>query len=432
MLNLLSKKSLKLNLDKNLKDLFNSINEIIVILDFNGQIRFFNNYALKALGYKEQDILGKDYFNVFIPKDIRKRLKIVFKSLITKDQEFKNYENEILKKDGTYLSIAWRNSYLNIGDEKFIFSIGFDITEKKKTQEILQTQEIKEKNEKNEWKLTFDAINDVVVIVDKDLNVLQANKKAQELSNIKLKEGSLVKCFSYFQKRKDLCEGCLIKKAIETKKPVDITLNNLFEDKTFHLWFYPILDKDGEVKKIVEYGRDITNEEKFKIKNTFLADIIRYSLEPIIIIDMNSNVMEWNEGAEKLFGYKREEMIGKSVMKIIPQDKYEETRQCFSYILNQNFHIFETKRITKNKKIIPVSVFANLILDKDNKPYAVSVFTRDITGLKIQEKELKKHIIELEKKNKALKVLERFVVSRELKMLELKKEIQELNKKIGE
>lgn len=649
------------------ENIFNSVDSIVLLLDFQGRILFLNKYSLDLLGYKENELLGKNFFDKCLEKNIKRRLKIVFNSLIAKKKEFSNYENNVLKKDGSSLYITWRNSYIEIGDNKeYILSIGMDVTEKENEKEDIKVEErrlkailnsiqtgimiidaksheivdinpraasmvglskdkilgqvchkfvcpaekgkcpitdlglavdnsekalLNKNSEKvpiiktvipiisngrkcllesfvditkqkeiekdieevtKEWSLTFDSINDLVIILDKDLNVLRANKRAKELAGNNINNSKLQQCFSFFQGKKTMCEGCTIKRTVATKQPSDIIIKNIFGDRVYHLWFYPVLNEDGGVQRLIEYGKDVTEDEKtkttleqqkisnekakkewelifdsiadyiilldkdfhiinankkaredlkiknfnsiktqkcfeitqkltdrcpgcqvkeliktkkpinfsmkygarifdvwqypvldnagnidniieysrdvteeqlFKEKNLFLANIIRDSLETIIVIDFNMKILEWNHGAEELLGYKREEMIGKSVFTIIPQSRVEETKSCFNQIMANEFHVFESERITKNKKRIPVSVFAYLIEDSSDKPIAVSTFVRDISDIKKQEHSLNEHLEILEQKNKELNTLEKIVVSRELKMIELKKEI---------
>ena len=393
----------------------------ILIVSLNGSIVNWNKGAEKVFGYKVNEIVGESFIRI-IPEDKHVETKRIFEKIL-KDKNHV-YESVRLKKDKTLIPILCSSFVLedDKGNPSGVASFMRDISDLKEK----EVQLIKEKNHyeksKQEWELIFDSLSDYIILLDKDLHIINANKKARE--DLKIKNFNSIKtqkCFEITQKLTDRCPGCQVKELIKTKKPINFSMK--YGARIFDVWQYPVLDNAGNIDNIIEYSRDVTEEQLFKEKNLFLANIIRDSLETIIVIDFNMKILEWNHGAEELLGYKREEMIGKSVFTIIPQSRVEETKSCFNQIMANEFHVFESERITKNKKRIPVSVFAYLIEDSSDKPIAVSTFVRDISDIKKQEHSLNEHLEILEQKNKELNILEKIVVSRELKMIELKKEI---------
>jgi PAS domain S-box-containing protein len=120
-----------------------------------------------------------------------------------------------------------------------------------------------------------------------------------------------------------------------------------------------------------------------------LAAIVEYSDDAIIGKDLNSIVTSWNKGAEKIFGYTADEMIGTSIMRLIPSDRHDEENQILGKIKQgQNVEHFETLRLTKDGRLIDVSVTASPIKDADGKPIGVSKVARDITERKRAEQKL--------------------------------------------
>ncbi len=122
-----------------------------------------------------------------------------------------------------------------------------------------------------------------------------------------------------------------------------------------------------------------------------LAAIVRDSQDAIVAKDLEGIVTDWNEGAESLFGYPAEEMIGKSIRKIIPESRMHEEESLLARI-RQGLKVetFETERVRKDGRLIHVSVTASPIRDALGGVVGVSKIARDITFQKEQNAEFER------------------------------------------
>jgi PAS domain S-box-containing protein len=120
---------------------------MLLVIDQNGNVSLINKKGCEILGYQEHEIIGKDWFDNFIPERIREQIKTVEKRIRAgQAKELEYYENPILTKNGQERLIAWHNTILCDEDRKTIKSLcsGEDITERKKTEEKLkETMKIK-------------------------------------------------------------------------------------------------------------------------------------------------------------------------------------------------------------------------------------------------------------------------------------------------
>jgi PAS domain S-box-containing protein len=124
------------------------------------------------------------------------------------------------------------------------------------------------------------------------------------------------------------------------------------------------------------------------------AAIVESSEDAIISKGLDSIVATWNKGAEKIFGYSADEMVGNSIMRLIPADRQDEESQFLSKIEHgESMHQFETIRQAKDGRLLDVSVTVSPIKDAKGKIIGVSKVARDIT----EKKRLQAQFIEAQK-----------------------------------
>ena len=128
--------------------------------------------------------------------------------------------------------------------------------------------------------------------------------------------------------------------------------------------------------------------ESFIKENNRLALIAEQTADAVIIHDSDLNVSFWNSSAEKMFGYKKAEILGKTAMLIIPKNRSKELTENFNVISkNKVIKNFETQRLAKNGTLIDVSISASALIDpKSKKIIGDIVSIRDISEKLIAKK----------------------------------------------
>ncbi len=110
-----------------------------------------------------------------------------------------------------------------------------------------------------------------------------------------------------------------------------------------------------------------------------LATIVEHSDEAIIGKSLESLIISWNEGAERLFGYSRDEMVGHSITRLFPPGREDEEEQLMTRVrAGETVREFETVRRRKDGKLIEIAVSLSPIRDAAGKVIGVAKIARDI------------------------------------------------------
>ncbi|HMV79279.1 MAG TPA: PAS domain S-box protein [Leptospiraceae bacterium] len=140
------------------------------------------------------------------------------------------------------------------------------------------------------------------------------------------------------------------------------------------------------------YGtiQDIHEKKVNEIRMMTLASIAEHSNDAVIAQDLENRVISWNRGAERIFGYSEEEIIGESITKIIPVDRIQEEKFIFDETLSGRIlNHYETVRLDKKGNEIYVSITASPLMDTENRIIGVSKISRNISEKVRILKELK-------------------------------------------
>jgi len=142
----------------------------------------------------------------------------------------------------------------------------------------------------------------------------------------------------------------------------------------------PIRDDKGNVIGAAKIVRDITRQKKLEEAALRLAAIVESSDDAIASKDLNGVITSWNRSAEKLFGYKAEEIIGKPVTLIIPPELHHDEITILSKIRRgEKIDHFETIRLHKNGERIEVSLTISPIKDDNGNVIGAAKIIRNIT-----------------------------------------------------
>lgn len=153
----------------------------------------------------------------------------------------------------------------------------------------------------------------------------------------------------------------------------------------------PVDDQHGATpNKVVVVARDVSDRDRADKADHRLAAIVDSSDDAIIGKDLDGTVTSWNKGAERLFGYTTEEMVGSPIDRLIPPDrKAEEPKILEQLRRGERVDHFESIRVAKDGRMIDISLMISPIRDSTGRVIGASKVGRDITERKMDERAIR-------------------------------------------
>jgi two-component system CheB/CheR fusion protein len=151
---------------------------------------------------------------------------------------------------------------------------------------------------------------------------------------------------------------------------------------------------EGEMRRPVRFvgvNREITARKHAEATRARLAAIVESSEDAIVAKDLNAIILSWNAGAERLFGYRSKEAVGRPITLLIPPEMHDDERRMLQRLLaGERINHFETVRLTKEGRRINVSLTVSPIKDDEGRIIGISKVARDVTELKRKEEALRR------------------------------------------
>lgn len=155
----------------------------------------------------------------------------------------------------------------------------------------------------------------------------------------------------------------------------------------------PVRDANGTLIAASKIIRDIT--ERKQANRTIaqvqglLSLIVASSDDAILSKDLNGTITSWNRGAERMFGYTAEEMIGSSILRIIPPDRHSEEAAILSKLRRgERIDHYETVRRKKDGRLFDISITVSPLTDEGGNVVGASKIARDISEQKRAQRAL--------------------------------------------
>ena len=371
----------------------------LVTIGPDGKITDVNGATEQITGYSRNELIGTDFSDYFTePEKARQGYQQVFT-----DGKVWDYSLEIQHKDGHITPVLYNASvYRDENGEVGVFAAARDITESKKAEETLK--KIHENLEKLVKERTAELEKAYKFLKESEKSLAEAQKMAHIGNwewNIATDEAhwsdELYRIFGLNPQEAPVGQNELFKyihpddrdyanktfkegsKGEQTSVDIRIILDN-GEERTIHVQTETIFDEDNIPIRVKGITQDITERKKAEEKSEYLANIVESSSDSVITLSLEGIVTSWNKGAEQIYGYPAEEILGKNSSIVEPDNLKGEIKR-FSEKIKKGEQIqhYETLREKKDGTIVNISATLSPVFNASGNLVAISGIARDIT-----------------------------------------------------
>jgi len=253
------------------KTYYDTVGAIIVAIDQQGKVKFINKRGCEILGISEEEIIGKRWFDYFIPQKVRKEVESVFKELLEgKERKYEYFENPILTKTGEERIIRWHNRVVREKDGKVreIVASGEDVTEQKRMQKALW-------QERYILDQLINNLPDSIYFKDKNCRFTKVNVAKAEHAGLSPQEMVGKTDFDLYpeDEAKKMFEDD--QKVMRFKRPIINKIERATHKGRKKRWVsvtkLPLLDEQGNVTGIMGISRDITKQKEKEDRLSYMA-----------------------------------------------------------------------------------------------------------------------------------------------------------------
>jgi PAS domain S-box-containing protein len=411
-------------------------NYAIILLDTNGNILDWNRGAEKIKGYKPTEIIGQNFSIFYLPED---RMKALPQRLINEARQNGKAEHEgwRVKKDGTKF---WGSIVITALHDDQNNIIGFskvtrDLTERKAAEEkqqklVLDLQQKNEelvKSEERYHKMIAEVEDYAIILMDKSGFIQNWNKGAEKIKGYKADEilGKNFRLFYSAEDREHKLPEKLLQVATEKGKAEHegwrvrkdgtkfwgLIVITALHDANGNLFGFSKVTRDLTERKAAEEKQQrywvelqYKNEELRRSEERYHKMISEVEDYAIILLDPEGNIQNWNKGAERIKGYKANEIVGKSFKTFYSQEDLKNNlpQSLLDEARNTGSAHHEGWRLRKDGSKFWGAVVITALHDDHNNIIGFSKVTRDLTERKIAEDVQKLNADQLEAQNKEL------------------------------
>ncbi|ODA44412.1 sensory box histidine kinase/response regulator [Thermodesulfovibrio sp. N1] len=358
--------------------------------DKNWTMLFVSDGCYELTGYLPEDLINnkKISFNDLILEEYQTYLWEKWQKLI-QEKNFPFEDEYQIRTASGEIKWVWekgRGVFDENGELLFLEGYIQDITDRKNAEDLVAERA-------KAWQRTFDAVNSVIWIMDKDMRILQSNKAVEQYFHLSCNEIVGRHCWEYVHNTAEPIPECPVFKVRKSlrRESVELRINGNW----FEIVSDPIIDIDGNIDGFVHIITDITERkrmEKALIENeeSYRRLFEDHAAVKLLIDPDTGQIVDANKAAVNFYGWSREELKRMKIQQIntLPPEEIKKEMEK-ARTLKKTY--FEFRHRLADSSIRDVRVFSSKVEIK-GKEYLHSII-HDIT----REKELEAQLYQAQK-----------------------------------
>jgi PAS domain S-box-containing protein len=264
--------------------------------------------------------------------------------------------------------------------------------------EAMYRGRVRATQQRESLRVTLQSIGDAVITTDAEGRVTSLNPVAVTLTGWAQDEAAgrpLEEVFRIVNERTRQTVGSPAQKVLAVGKVVGLANHTVLlardgTERPIDDSAAPICDAEGRIRGVVLVFRDVTERRRSEMARAQLAAIVESSEDAIISKDLKGTIKSWNRGAERLYGYAAEEVVGRPLSILVPPDHPDELPGIMERLKRgERIDHFETVRVRKDGSRVDVSLMISPVKNGEGEITGASKIARDITTRRRAEEALR-------------------------------------------
>jgi PAS domain S-box-containing protein len=326
------------------RTLFEQANDAVFLQTLEGRILDVNERACELLGYTREELQMLTVADI-VPPEKRETLPQIIRQEMTEGGG--RIEAQNVRKDGSRVAVEVSTALLDVGGQSLVLALVRDVTERHEAERALRDSEVKHR-------LLLSSIRSPVLAVDGEMTIVYCNDAYGLFvgrSAAELEGENLLSIFPEFAKLESYAAYLEV---LETGEPA--RAEGQLGDRHLRSWVFPT------PWGILAVGEDITErkraEEAVAERQQYLEGVLASAPDAIVTLDARNRIVEWNQGAERLFGYERGEVIGHDLDGLITSAEVLEEAEGLTQVIQSGEPVLPHEVVRYRKDGSPVHVTA--------------------------------------------------------------------------
>jgi PAS domain S-box-containing protein len=386
------------------RELVENANSIILRMDLDGTIIFFNEFAQVFFGFTEQEIIGRKAIGTIFPAaDLAENgLKTLLEATQENPDSSMGSQIESIRRDGERVWVMWSCKALldGEGNTAGMLCIGNDITARKLAERALRKSE-------QEKAAILGSLRDVAVeYLDPQMRVIWSNSATNRVFDLSPEELSGRRCYEAIHNLEKPCLGCTAVKALETGEPQEGEVV-LPDGRAWLVASNPLKDSSGKVTSVLHAAMNITRrkriEEALRESEERYRGLVESQVDLVVRSDLDGRHLYVNEAYCCTFGKTSDQLLGQEFDTLIHPEDLPKAMAAVQSVLQP------PHRATIEDRLLTVDGVRSFhwevagIRNREGKVVEIQGVGRDITELKEVERALRNEISEREQMERMLR-----------------------------
>jgi PAS domain S-box-containing protein len=368
-----------------------SIGDAVITTDALGAVTFLNPIAEAMTGWTSAEAAGVPLSNIFsiIDEFTGVAVEHPVKTVLREGRIVRIANASLVRRDGTVRAIEDTAAPTRdrAGTLTGMVMVFHDVTAQRKAEAALSESDVR-------FRTIFNQAAVGMAVTDLTGGFIQINQKFADVFGFAIEELQqrtflqLIHPLDYLSAQQSLAH-------LASEDKTDLVLEKRCLRKNGAvIWSLStvtlVRDRAGHAQHLIWIVEDITERKLAEEAQARLVAVIASSDDSIISMTLDGEVLSWNRGAEYMYGYTADEMIGKTTQELIPSDRLDEEPAILDRIRRgERIEHFETLRKRKDGSVFNVSIAVSPIEDSRGRIIGASKITRDITQGKLTEAALR-------------------------------------------